>query len=97
MTPSMLPAYWALLAVALVAAGCASGPGKRVPALESTPKSVPTRASPPAPRYNLTGYSAAFKEGFADACARHQDEQRYETDMDYQMGWSDGRSLCNRR
>jgi hypothetical protein len=49
------------------------------------------------PRYNLAGYSAAFKEGYADACASRRDENRFTADADYQMGWSDGRSLCAKR
>ena len=52
----------------------------------------------PAARYNLGGYSAGFKEGYADACAspRRQSAQRYKSDTDYQMGWNDGSSLCKK-
>jgi len=57
---------------------------------------------PPAQHINLSGYSAAFKQGYADGCdsarsARRRDEQRYEKDADYMMGWNDGRSACRRR
>ena len=60
--------------------------------------SRPATASPPA-RYNLAGYSDAFKQGYADACAspRRRSEQRFKTDTDYQMGWNDGLSLCRTR
>ena len=48
------------------------------------------------PRYNLTGYSAAFKQGYADACAtpRRRNAERFKTDSDYQIGWQDGSSIC---
>jgi hypothetical protein len=56
-----------------------------------------TTSSSVPPRYNLGGYSAAFKDGFGDACEKRRDEERFKTDVDYQMGWSDGQSLCPRR
>jgi hypothetical protein len=62
----------------------------------------PTRSgnakAAPAARYNLSGYSAAFKQGYADACGSPQrrSEERYKSDTDYQMGWNDGRSLCRK-
>ena len=61
------------------------------------PASGPRKAAPAA-GYNLSGYSAAFKEGYGDACAspRRRSEQRYKSDMDYQMGWNDGSSLCRK-
>ncbi len=57
---------------------------------------------PPARRVNQSGFSAAFKQGYADGCdsaraARRRDEQRYEKDADYMMGWNDGSSACRRR
>lgn len=57
---------------------------------------------PPARNINLSGYSAAFRQGYADGCdsargARRRDEQRYEKDADYMMGWNDGSSACSRR
>jgi len=57
---------------------------------------------PPARHINLSGYSAAFKQGYADGCdsarsARRRDEQRYGKDADYMMGWNDGRSACSKR
>jgi hypothetical protein len=56
------------------------------------------RPAPPAP-YNLAGYSAAFKDGYGDACAapRRRNEQRYKSDTDYGMGWNDGQSVCRGR
>jgi hypothetical protein len=57
---------------------------------------------PPARNINQSGYSAAFRQGYADGCdsaraARRRDEQRYETDADYMMGWNDGRGACLKR
>lgn len=51
------------------------------------------------PRYNLTGYSAAFKQGYADACAspRRRNADRFKSDTDYSMGWQDGSSVCRKR
>jgi hypothetical protein len=57
-----------------------------------------SRQAAPAQRYNLGGYSAGFKEGYADACAspRRRSEQRFKSDTDYQMGWNDGTTMCRR-
>ena len=51
------------------------------------------------PRFNLSGYSAAFKRGHADGCAsaggtQRRDARQYREDADYMMGWNDGRSAC---
>jgi hypothetical protein len=43
---------------------------------------------------NLVGYSAAFKQGYADACAKRRNAERFNSDGDYAMGWQDGRSAC---
>lgn len=56
----------------------------------------------PARQVNQSGYSAAFKQGYADGCdstrsARRRDEQRYEKDVDYMMGWNDGSDICSKR
>jgi len=56
----------------------------------------------PARQVNQSGYSAAFKQGYADGCdstraARRRDEQRYQKDADYMMGWNDGSSICSKR
>lgn len=62
----------------------------------------PQPSTSPARQVNLSGYSAAFKQGYADGCdsagpARSRDEQRYEKDADYMMGWNDGNSICSKR
>jgi hypothetical protein len=74
----------------LLLAGCATHSTTPAPAAQN---------EAPAARYNLTGYSAGFKAGYADACAspRRRSEQRYKSDTDYQMGWNDGQSLCRAR
>lgn len=56
---------------------------------------------PPERRVNQTGYSAAFKQGYSDGCdsvqsSRRRNEQRYQSDADYMMGWNDGSSACRR-
>ncbi len=59
---------------------------------------APTAARP---GINLSGYSVAFKEGYADGCetarqAPRRNAKRYGTDADYTMGWNDGQAMCKR-
>jgi hypothetical protein len=54
------------------------------------------------PRFNLSGYSPAFRQGHADGCTsaegtQRRDERRFRDDADYMMGWTDGRSACRRK
>lgn len=101
----MRAAQWPLMVLAALAAGCATEtktpppppPAKSqspAPAAAAAPKKVTAQ---PVARYNLAGYSPAFKQGYADACASRRDEQRFKSDAQYQMGWSDGKSLCRGR
>ena len=53
------------------------------------------------PQVNLSGYSAAFRQGYTDGCdsarsSLRRDERRYRSDGDYMMGWNDGHSMCQR-
>lgn len=87
----------AALSITMLFAACANLPSGRT---ESVGGSAP--ASRPAPNVNLSGYNAAFKEGYADGCdtarvAQRRNAQRYGTDTDYTMGWNDGRAMCARR
>jgi len=63
------------------------------------PPPAPPAKKASAPRYNLTGYSPAFKEGYGDACAtpRKRSEKRFKDDADYRIGWQDGSSVCRSR
>jgi hypothetical protein len=51
---------------------------------------------------NLSGYSAAFRQGYAEGCesagnrATRRNEARYQSEADYMMGWNDGFSACRR-
>lgn len=62
-------------------------------------------ASAPRPQQvNLSGYSAAFRQGFGDGCdsvgalrAAKRDEARFRADADYAMGWRDGYAICSKR
>lgn len=71
------------------------------PSPAASPTAAPTTAAKPAPppRFNLTGYSTAFKQGYADACAtpKRRNSERFRTDTDYSMGWQDGQSACRSR
>jgi len=54
------------------------------------------------PSVNLSGYNAAFKEGYADGCesarqTQRRNAKRYGGDNDYTMGWNDGYGMCGRR
>lgn len=76
-----------LTAAAIGLAGCAHDDVK------------PEAAPPPV---NLSGYSAAFKEGFKDGCdsARksvRRENKRYAVDAQYAQGWQDGRAICSKR
>jgi hypothetical protein len=91
----------AMLIALLVAllAGCSVIAPERRPAVDSTGSPAPSN---PADRVNLSGYSPAFKQGYADGCdsagaSRRRDEQRYKSETDYMMGWNDGNSACLRR
>lgn len=60
-------------------------------------------APPPEKSVNLSGYSQAFKQGYAEGCdsARGpritKDDARFREDADYMMGWNDGYGICRRR
>jgi uncharacterized protein YceK len=82
-----------LVILTIFLAGCAA----QLTASQSSQSSPPSR-----PPVNLSGYSAAFQQGYTDGCASvrgsiRRDEQRYQKDADYMMGWSDGHSVCGRR
>lgn len=88
-----------ILMVTLVA-GCAgtSGPGRR-PESRQSPSAPSTR-----PVYNLSGYSAAFKDGYVDGCETakktryaQKDGRRFSAESQYRQGWNDGFSLCRRK
>lgn len=85
------------IAGVLLVGACASV----APTRTGAPERAPAAASRPAPPVNLSGYNAAFKEGYADGCssarqAPRRNAQRYGTDTDYTMGWNDGHAMCGR-
>jgi hypothetical protein len=87
-----------LAAAVLLLAGCAQE-FVRKPGPPSQPAPPPRPAPPP---INLSGYSAAFKEGFQAGCdtargVARRDEQRMQSDPQYAQGWQDGRSICAKR
>lgn len=69
------------------------------------PAQQPAAVANPAPvarevqRFNLAGFSEAYRAGHADACAEppRRNEARLESDGDYSMGWNDGRFACGPR
>ena len=83
-----------LLVMILSCAGCATQ------APSSQPQSSQPRSSQP--QVNLSGYSAAFRQGYTDGCdsarsSLRRDERRYRNDSDYTIGWNDGHSACKGR
>ena len=92
----MVRSVWG--AAAIVLATLLSLPGCQTVSGGAGTSSAAT-ASPAAPRYNLAGYSAAFKSGYSDACAnpRRRSAERFKTDNDYSMGWQEGVSACRSR
>lgn len=58
--------------------------------------------APPEAHVNLAGYSASFRQGYADGCdstgafGQRREERLYKTDADYRAGWDDGFSVCSR-
>jgi hypothetical protein len=92
--PGQWGAAGSLLLAALSCAGCATQPQSSQP-----PTSLPRSAQP---AVNLSGYSAAFKQGYTDGCdsaraSLRRDERRYRNDGDYMMGWNDGHSVCTHK
>jgi hypothetical protein len=58
---------------------------------------------PAGAQVNLSGFSSAFREGYAEGCAsatsreRRRDQSRFGADADYAMGWNDGYAACAKR
>ena len=79
------------LALMLFMSGCETPQGGRASTERGGVQSAPT--------YNLSGYSTAFKQGYADACAtpRRRNAERFKADNEYSMGWNDGQSVCRGR
>ena len=87
-----------VLAVAALAAGCAS-----VPAPAPAPAApLPRNAEPPPPKVNLSGFPLPYRQGYADGCAsasgaERKDAGRFAGDPNYRTGWQDGVALCRRK
>lgn len=63
---------------------------------------APTSPRPVGPGVNLSGYSPAFKEGFAAGCRsakgnHSRDDARFKSDTEYKLGWDDGYSICGKK
>ena len=93
----------ALVAVAFTMAACAvTPPGPVAPSHpESVKEGAERRAKAAKPKYNLTGYPPAVREGYIDGCESakrtqyaRKDAARMSSDPQYSMGWNDGFSIC---
>ena len=56
------------------------------------------------PAYNLAGYPPAVRDGYIDGCETakktryaKKDAGRMSADPQYQMGWNDGFSICQKK
>lgn len=81
-----------IVMILAVAAGCATEQSRY-------PARAPTAA---APGINLTGYTPAFRSGYADGCnsvngPTRRDDTRFKSEADYAQGWRDGNDICKRR
>jgi hypothetical protein len=61
-----------------------------------------SQPKPAGPNVNLSGYSQAFKDGWAAGCKTvrgraTKDDARMRSDVDYRQGWEDGSSVCAKR
>jgi hypothetical protein len=93
----------AALAAAFLAAACAVAPPAPVAPShpESAKEGAERRAKAARPKYNLTGYPPAVREGYIDGCESakrtpyaRKDAARMSADGQYAMGWNDGYSIC---
>ena len=81
-------------------AGCAGQQTGPTQPGEAPPPTPPTATKP---GINLSGYSPAFRAGYADGCnsvdagARKRDEARFKAETDYAQGWRDGNDICKRK
>ena len=89
------------IGVAIIAAGCATGPfGPSEPPPAAPP--LPRNVEPPPPSVNLSGFPLPYRQGYADGCAsvtgaERKDAARFGGDPNYRMGWQDGLALCRRK
>jgi len=58
---------------------------------------------PPPPKYNLTGFPPAFRDGYDDGCRsakpgalKRRQETRFKNDAQYASGWRDGYDICRK-
>jgi hypothetical protein len=99
----MMRIFLMVWAAALLAACAGQPPDTTSTPTPSTP--APTTRPPTAasPGINLTGYSPAFRAGYADGCssvdaaARRRDDARFKAEPDYAQGWRDGNDICKRK
>ena len=88
------------LAVAALAAGCASVSGP--PPAQAPAAPLPRDVEPPPPKVNLSGFPLPYRQGYADGCAsvsgaERKDAARFSADPNYRTGWQDGVALCRKK
>lgn len=98
----MRAAHGVSLLCAVLLAGCAATGTRTGTGTGTGPEPVYT-PSTEKPRVNLSGYSANFKQGYADGCesasgrGERRNEARYRAEADYNMGWNDGYGACRKQ
>jgi hypothetical protein len=107
----MIPTFrrLALVAIALILAGCAARsvappPVTSTPVPETPTQAQERRQQASRPTYNLAGYPPAVREGYIDGCETakgtkygRKDTGRFAADAQYQMGWNDGFGICGKK
>ncbi|MGZ5034734.1 MAG: hypothetical protein ACXWAC_16170 [Usitatibacter sp.] len=89
----------------LLAAACAAPPLAPPPDKPEAPAAAQARRQQASrPTYNLAGYPPAVRDGYIDGCESakktqyaRKDARRIASDPQYEMGWNDGFSICNKK
>ena len=91
------------LVIVLLAAACAVAPPAPPQKVETPAQATQRRSSAAPPKYNLTGYPPAVRDGYIDGCESakgsryaNKDAKRFASDPQYAMGWNDGYSICKK-
>ena len=90
------------LSLLMFAAACAVRPIGPPPDKPEAPKAAQERRQQASrPKYNLSGYPPAVRDGYIDGCETakktqyaRKDAKRMSADAQYEMGWNDGFSIC---
>ncbi|MDH5480751.1 MAG: hypothetical protein OEX11_08330 [Nitrosomonas sp.] len=94
--------FFFVIVINFMLVSCAAiGPTEYSPETESSERPPVPLPRSTRPAYNLSGFPQATREGYIDGCEMAKqtefgarDEERYEVEHQYRMGWDDGFELC---